>query len=94
MSTGLELLEDTDAASEARLCGAIEITVTLCDGELMSGLLLRAFKTSVCDCRVMRTDSAEVIQPLCDNMSEVQTGRWKKNIPTRQTVVQTDLSCF
>jgi hypothetical protein len=61
---GVLELEERDAARDARLCGAIDKTGTLCDGEDTSGFDARKFNTSVCDWRVMRTDSAEVIQPL------------------------------
>ena len=52
------------AAREASVCGAMEITGTLCETQISSGLLARKFRTSVCACMLMRTDSAEVMHPL------------------------------
>jgi hypothetical protein len=61
---GLLELDESAAASDARLCGAIDSTGTLWDGKDGSGFDCKKFKTSVCDWRVMRTDSADVIHPL------------------------------
>lgn len=52
------------AASEARLCGEMDKTGILCEGDEQPGLLLRKLSTSVWDCSVINTDSAEVMQPL------------------------------
>jgi hypothetical protein len=57
-------LEERDAAKDARHWGAIESTGTLCDEEETSGFDSKKFNTSVCDCSVMSTDSAEVMHPL------------------------------
>lgn len=93
-STAWELLEDTEAASEARLCGAIESTGILCDGVPRSGLLFKALRTSVCDCRVIKTDSAEVMQPL-DMWCQICTvHRANDCAPTCKTVIQTNLRCL
>jgi hypothetical protein len=56
--------EEREAANEARLCGAIDSTGILCDGEVTSGFDSKKFRTSVWDWRVIKTDSADVIQPL------------------------------
>ena len=53
-----------DAARDARLCGAMESTGILCSGVETGGLEDRKLKTSVCDCSVINTDSADVMQPL------------------------------
>lgn len=42
----------------------MEITGTLCETQMSSGLFARKFKTSVWDCMLMSTDSAEVMHPL------------------------------
>lgn len=62
--TGRALLEETDAARDARLCGAMDSTGVLCAGDGGCGLFARKFRTSVWDCSVIRTDSADVMQPL------------------------------
>lgn len=65
---GVLELDDRDAAMDAKLWGAIDITGVLWDGEDTSGFDARKFSTSVCDWRVIRTDSAEVMHPLvCGN---------------------------
>lgn len=53
-----------EAANEAKHCGAIERTGNLYSGDEGSGLESRKVKTSVCDWRVISTDSADVMQPL------------------------------
>lgn len=53
-----------EAESEANDWGAMEITGMRCSGDDKAGLALRKARTSACDCKVMRTDSADVIQPL------------------------------
>jgi hypothetical protein len=68
----MELLEIPDsnlkgrgieAARDARDCGEMDSTGTLCwDPE--GGFCERTSNTSWWDCMVMRTDSAEVMQPL------------------------------
>ena len=45
-------------------CGAIDNTGTRCPGNPGLGFAARTERTSVWDWRVIRTDSAEVIQPL------------------------------
>ena len=52
------------AAREARDCGAMESTGTRCPGKPGEGFAARTERTSVWDWRVIRTDSAEVMQPL------------------------------
>jgi hypothetical protein len=57
--------DDSAAASEARLCGAIDTTGILrAVGGSKRAFSASALRTSVCDCNVIRTDSAEVMQPL------------------------------
>ena len=58
----VEALADRDAANEARDWGAIEMTPTL--GVVSARLVSRNLKTSSWDCKVINTDSAEVIHPL------------------------------
>jgi hypothetical protein len=58
---------EREAAREARDCGDIEITGILYGMEdelVILELDSRKSRTSLCDWRVMRTDSAEVMQPL------------------------------
>lgn len=52
------------AAREAMDCGATDSTGMRCPGDPGLGFAARTERTSVCDWRVIRTDSAEVIQPL------------------------------
>lgn len=62
---GAELLvEEMEAAREARVCGAMEITGILWEGSVWGGFCERKLSTSVWDWSVMRTDSAEVMHPL------------------------------
>ena len=52
------------AAREARDCGEMDSTGTRYPGDPGFGFAARTERTSVWDWRVIRTDSAEVIQPL------------------------------
>ena len=56
--------DETEAAREARDCGAIESTTVRCCGEETGGFDASTLRTSSCDWSVMRTDSAEVMHPL------------------------------
>lgn len=56
--------DDSDAARDARLCGAIDRTGSLYETHSGSGFDARKFRTSVCDWSVISTDSADVMQPL------------------------------
>jgi hypothetical protein len=62
--TGVPDVAESDAAREARLCGAMDSTGILCSGEGGSGFDCRNCSTSACDWRVMSTDSADVMHPL------------------------------
>lgn len=61
---GAEDGEETDAAREARLCGAMDMTGTFLDATSAVALEERKLRTSLWDCRVIKTDSADVMQPL------------------------------
>jgi hypothetical protein len=56
--------EASAAAREARDCGAMDSTGMRCPGDPGLGFAARTERTSVWDWRVIRTDSAEVMQPL------------------------------
>ena len=58
------------AAREARDCGAMDRTGMRCPGDLGLGFAARTERTSVWDWRVIRTDSAEVMQPLYGLVSD------------------------
>lgn len=68
--------DEIDAARDARLCGAMESTGILCSGVETGGLEDRKLRTSVCDCSVINTDSADVMQPLYFK-SMVKRGSYK-----------------
>ena len=66
------------AAREARDCGAMDNTGTRCPGEPGEGFAARTERTSVWDWRVIRTDSAEVMQPLHGRGGSCVEGKSKR----------------
>lgn len=58
---------EMDAAKEARDCGAMDSTGIRWSCEGLGGFEERKLRTSRCDWAVMRTDSAEVMQPLAES---------------------------
>ena len=85
--------KDTDAASDARDCGAIDTTGTFLSSTASSEFVCRKLRTSVCDCSVISTDSADVIQPLWCGCERVQVYiiKHSQDAPTRKTIVQANL---
>jgi len=61
---GCDEVDEVDAARDARDCGEMERTGNRWSGEEDGGLDDRKERTSSWDCIVIRTDSADVMQPL------------------------------
>ena len=70
------------------------MTGILCETQMSSGLLAKKFKTSVCDCMLMRTDSAEVMHPLQEYEVNCTffVPQVKCDEPARKTVIQANFS--